>query len=244
MGNMPTNHNSSRHRAARRVATYLSFALMCGRAATCAPVPKGESAGYRSPLEDSGVGTLTAFKSDAELRSYLRHWIEPPPPPLRLGSKDEIPETVLITGSLIRGPSWVSAPAADLTAAADMAAQPSITNKQEMNVDEGDIVKLHRDHLVILRRGRLFTVSLADGGIRPIDSINAYPPGVNARDDWYDEMLIAGDRIVVIGYSYARGGTEINRFKVDASGRLSFEDAYQLHSNDYYSSSNYASRLI
>src|SRR5215471_14309495 len=153
MGNMPTNHNSSRHRAARRVATYLSFALMCGMAAGCAPISNKESAGYRSPLEDSGVGTLTAFKSDAELRSYLRHWIEPPPPPppKRRFGPEEVPETVLITGSLIRGPSWVSAPAADLTAAADMAAQPSITNKQEMNVDEGDIVKLHRDHLVILR---------------------------------------------------------------------------------------------
>ena len=45
--------------------------------------------------------------------------------------------------------------------AAAKAAEPtaeSITNVQHAGVDEGGIVKLHGDHLVILRRGRLFTV--------------------------------------------------------------------------------------
>ena len=78
----------------------------------------------------------------------------------------------------------------------------------------------------------------------PVDSVNAYPPGIDASDDWYDEMLISDDRIVVIGYSYSRGGTQINRFHLDADGHLKFEDAYQLRSNDYYSARNYASRLI
>jgi hypothetical protein len=50
--------------------------------------------------------------------------------------------------------------------------------------------------------------------------------------------------VVVVGYSYARGGTEINRFRLDPAGRLRFVDAYHLKSNDYYSSRNYASRLI
>ena len=123
-------------------------------------------------------------------------------------------------------------------------ATPSITNTQEADVDEGGIVKVRGDTLVILRRGRLFTVSLAGGGMRPVDSINAFPPGVSGRGDWYDEMLLSGDRVIVVGYSYARGGTEINRFRLDAAGRLRFEDAYHLRSNDYYSSRNYASRLI
>jgi hypothetical protein len=120
----------------------------------------------------------------------------------------------------------------------------SITNNQEANVDEGDIVKVSGQHLVILRRGRLFTVSLAGGAMRPVDSINAFPPGVSGGGDWYDEMLVSGDRIVVVGYSYSRGGTEINRFRIDPAGRLRFEDAWHLKSNDYYSSRNYASRLI
>jgi hypothetical protein len=57
-------------------------------------------------------------------------------------------------------------------------------------------------------------------------------------------MLLDGDRVIVVGYSYARGGTEINRFRLDAAGHLRFEDAYHLRSNDYYSYRNYASRLI
>ena len=80
--------------------------------------------------------------------------------------------------------------------------------------------------------------------MRPIDHINAFPPGITGGGDWYDEMLISGDRVIVIGYSYARGGTEVNRFRLSPDGQLRFEDAYHLRSNDYYSSRNYASRLI
>ena len=39
--------------------------------------------------------------------------------------------------------------------------------------------------------------------MRPIDHINAFPPGITGGGDWYDEMLISGDRVIVIGYSYA-----------------------------------------
>jgi hypothetical protein len=44
----------------------------------------------------------------------------------------------------------------------------SITNNQHAEVDEGDIVKLHGEHLIVLRRGRLFTLSL--DGDRPKQS--------------------------------------------------------------------------
>ena len=52
-----------------------------------------------------------------------------------------------------------------------------------------------------------------DGAMRVVDRIDAFPPGVSGEDSWYDEMLVAGDRVVVIGYSDGRGGTEINRFR-------------------------------
>lgn len=121
---------------------------------------------------------------------------------------------------------------------------PSITNNQEVGVDEGDIVKARGDTLVVLRRGRLFSVSTAGGGLRAVDSINAYAAEVDPYDDWYDEMLVSGDWVVVIGYSYGRGGTEINRFTMDRAGRFTFVDSHHLSSEDYYSSRNYASRLI
>jgi hypothetical protein len=120
----------------------------------------------------------------------------------------------------------------------------SVTNVQHAGVDEGGIVKVHGNHLVILRRGRLFTVSISNGGLEPISSIDAFAPNVDPRYAWYDEMLISGDTIVVIGYSYERGGTEVGLFHIDSLGELAYQSTYQLRSNDYYSSRNYASRLI
>lgn len=119
-----------------------------------------------------------------------------------------------------------------------------ITNNQHAGVDEGGIVKVHGENLVILRRGRLFTVKVGSNSLAPISSVNAYAPGVNPSNDWYDEMLVSGNTIVVIGYSYGRGGTEINLFDISERGGLAFRSSYHLKSNDYYSSRNYASRLI
>jgi len=48
----------------------------------------------------------------------------------------------------------------------------------------------------------------------------------------------------VIGYSYARGGTEIGLFDLARDGALAYRATYHLRSFDYYSSRNYASRLI
>ncbi|HET8621926.1 MAG TPA: beta-propeller domain-containing protein [Gemmatimonadales bacterium] len=132
----------------------------------------------------------------------------------------------------------------DNAAAAPMSKdEESITNLQHAGVDEGGIVKLHGEHLVVLRRGRLFTVSLADASLRPVSTIDAYAPGAEPAD-WYDEMLISGDRVIVIGYSYRRGGTEVGVFQIDGAGTLRHVTTSHLRSNDYYSSRNYASRLV
>jgi hypothetical protein len=202
---------------------------------------QGAEAQRRAPAQrptaaPHASGSLTAFRSDAELRRFLRRLRReeqpvpvpipaPSAPPAAADGFAAADEQVMITASGAR-------------------AAPGITNNQEADVDEGGIVKMRGDIMVVLRRGRLFTISLAGGGMRAVDSINAFPPGVSGQGDWYDEMLVHGDRVIVVGYSYARGGTEINRFRLDAAGRLRFEDAYHLRSNDYYSSRNYASRLI
>ncbi len=118
-----------------------------------------------------------------------------------------------------------------------------ITNVQTAGVDEGGIVKRAGHYLVVLRRGRLFTVDIA-GAPRPVAAIDAYAPGIDAGGAWYDEMLVSGDRVVVLGYSYRRGGTELGLFRLDPSGGLSWVGTWHLRSNDYYSSSDYASRLV
>ena len=74
--------------------------------------------------------------------------------------------------------------------------------------------------------------------------LDAFAPGSDPSGSWYDEMLIDGDTVVVIGYSYSRGGTEIGLFDIGADGKLAYRATYHLRSNDYYSSRNYASRLV
>ncbi|WP_397410435.1 beta-propeller domain-containing protein [Polaromonas sp.] len=150
------------------------------------------------------------------------------------------------------GKTWASRPnppaptamAAPAPAPAAAGAAESITNNQTAGVDEGGIVKVHGKHLVILRRGRLFTVDVERYQLLPVSSINAYAPDVNPSGAWYDEMMVSGNTVAVIGYSYARGGTELGLFNIDDAGKLSYRATWHLRSSDYYSSRNYASRLI
>ncbi|QDP19888.1 beta-propeller domain-containing protein [Sphingomonas xanthus] len=198
--------------------------------------------GTADPLRAGGQ--LASFRSDAEFLAFLakrraalaRQQADNPPPPPPPASPPSMAAPAPVAAQ--------ESAKADSIVTTGSRTSDKITNTQEADVDEGGIVKKRGDLLIILRRGRLFTVSVAGGRMRPIDFANASPPGISGGGDWYDEMLVSGDRVIVIGYSYARGGTEVNRFRLSPDGRLRFEDAYHLRSNDYYSSRNYASRLI
>jgi hypothetical protein len=147
---------------------------------------------------------------------------------------------------LTAAPAPAPAPAARAPAGgpgARVGASDSITNNQVEGVDEGDIVKTHGEHLVILRRGRLFSVRLGATAVTPVSMVDAYGRG-RAPGAWYDEMLVDGDTIVVIGYSYAAHATEVGLFDIDASGAIRWRDTMFVRSSDYYSSRNYASRLV
>ena len=96
---------------------------------------------------------------------------------------------------------------------------------------------------MVLRRGRLFTVSVRAGELRPVATVDAYPSGAEPAE-WYDETLVEGDRVIVIGYSYRRGGTEVSLFAIDDAGGLRHLSTAHLRSNDYYSSRNYSARLV
>lgn len=191
-----------------------------------------------APVNIAPKKTLQAFNSDAELEQLLAKYKGK----ARRG----------LSGALEGGDSMafeMAAPAAPMAAAKaeskDKAAD-SVTNTQTAGVDEGDIVKVHGKHLVVLRRGRLFTVDIGSkpgDAVKPVSAIPAYGPDMQPSS-WYDEMLLSGNTIVVISYSYQRNATEIGLFDIDDAGRLSYRDTYYLRSNDYYSSRNYASRLI
>lgn len=207
-----------------------------------------DAAGRDAAVDTAGApepgGQLATFASEAELERLLQGWkrraeaerrraakgaygqVMEAPAPVAPAASTEL-DSVVVTGSRL--------------AAED--GEDSITNVQTAGVDEGGIVKRHGDHLVILRRGRLFTVRIGSDSLRPVSMVDAFAPGLEG-DAWYDEMLISGNRVVVIGYSYGRTGTEIGVFKIDAAGQLAYLDTWHLRSNDYYSSRNYASRLI
>jgi hypothetical protein len=179
--------------------------------------------------------TMKPFRSEQELASYLRE--------LAQKQKRRAEKQAAQTADKNSG-SGLMAESATAKSATRAREGESITNTQQAGVDEGGIVKLHGDHLVVLRRGRLFTVKVGDGDLQPISSVDAFGPEINPNSTWYDEMLVSDDTIAVIGYSYERGGTEVGLFHIDDFGKLAYQSTYHLRSNDYYSSRNYASRLI
>ena len=179
--------------------------------------------------------TMQPFRSERELKDYFRELAAKQQRARRGAMMNAQPNASVGT---------VADSAAPATAVAKDKAGESITNTQEAGVDEGGIVKLHGDHLVVLRRGRLFTVKIGDGALQPISAVDAFGPEINPSSTWYDEMLVSDDTVAVIGYSYERGGTEVGLFHINDAGKLAYQSTYHLRSNDYYSSRNYASRLI
>jgi hypothetical protein len=170
---------------------------------------------------------LTAFASEDELNQWLL---------------EKKKQSLLLEDANKNKSMEMSSPA-PAPAQAEESAGESITNTQTAGVDEGGIVKLHGDFLVILRRGRLFTVDLRNERMEPVSVVDAYAPGSSGQA-WYDEMLISGNKVIVIGYSYSKRGMEVVLFNIDPDGRLFYAATYVLRANDYYSSRNYASRLI
>ncbi len=174
--------------------------------------------------------TMQAFRSDQELKNYLKELAEKQRVVARRAMQEAAPGLAAKSMAGLPTPSE--------------AKDDSVTNTQHAGVDEGGIVKLHGDHLVVLRRGRLFTVKVGDGTLKPVSAVDAFGPDIDPGSTWYDEMLVSDDTIVVIGYSYQRGGTEIGLFNINRSGQIVYRSTHHLRSNDYYSSRNYASRLI
>ena len=119
----------------------------------------------------------------------------------------------------------------------------SITNNQVGGVDEGDIVKARGDLLVVLRRGRLFSLRVGeDGELTALSRIDV--PTEASEGGWYDELLLFDDRALVLGFDYSVGASELSIFDLDDDGRFTRVSRHYFESGDYYSSRDYASRRI
>jgi hypothetical protein len=205
----------------------VSIAILITTLAACTEVspngiPPVGAQGLNAPVRR----TMPSFRSEQELATFLRE----------IAKKQALKREAQQADNISMGQAApASAKAKD---------EESVTNNQHAGVDEGGIVKLHGNHLVALRRGRLFTVRIGDNQLRAVSAVDAFAPDIDPRHTWYDEMLVSEDTVVVVGYSYERGGTEIGLFNIDESGNLSYHSTHHLRSNDYYSSRNYASRLI
>ncbi len=190
------------------------------------------------------AATLKPYRDEAEFTAALQRWRAEAQ---RVTGEQQRRQGVgAMTMDAAPSPAPTSAPSAALqeSASRSRADADSITNVQTAGVDEGGIVKRAGEHLVVLRRGRLFTVRVGGDQLQPVSRIDAFAPGADPRGAWYDELLISGSQVVVIGYSYARGGTEIGLFELADNGALSYRATHHLRSFDYYSSRNYASRLV
>jgi len=197
------------------------------------------AAGSRSLVpEPAPPRSLPAYASEDELRRALARWHA-----AAQRVQAERRRSAAPSGSVALQAAPAAPAAADALGKSEAAAE-SITNVQTAGVDEGGIVKRAGDHLVILRRGRLFTVRIGADQLQPVAMADAYAPGSNPQGAWYDELLVAGRNVIVIGYSYARGGTEIGLFELTPEGGLHYRATHHLRSFDYYSSRNYASRLV
>lgn len=133
-----------------------------------------------------------------------------------------------------------------VTGARARPSNPSITNNQEIGVEEGDIVKQIGQFLLVLQDGRIFSIDTRGGAQRDqlvlADRANVYRSA--DQGIWYDEMLVSEDRILITGYAYDQGETELTVFRLDEGGRLHPEGRFYIRSYDYYDSDNYATRLV
>lgn len=135
----------------------------------------------------------------------------------------------------------------EIVVTGSMVTNPEITNNQESGVDEGDIVKVIGDYLVILRQGKLFSVRYGGDKLEPANSASVIKQGWE-HEAWIDELLVYNRTIVVIGYAYdgviEEGTVELNILSLDEDGAFTHDNTFIIQAGDYFSSQNYASRVV
>ncbi|MEP3224340.1 MAG: beta-propeller domain-containing protein [Parasphingorhabdus sp.] len=154
--------------------------------------------------------------------------------------EDDAASTVVATASRVSAPSAVAT---------------SITNVQSLGVDEGDIVKQIGNYLLVLQDGRIFTINIKDMKVTDRKEVYRLLSSKTPKKrwweddfegaDWYDEMLVRDDHIIVTAYSYDDDATEISIFRLDqTNGKVESRGVFLMSSDDYYSGDNYATRIV
>lgn len=173
--------------------------------------------GWRGSQAEPGLPEIVVAQADVA---------EPECIDPELCPSEELLESVVVTGSRV--------------------ATPTITNVQVAGVDEGDIVKQIGEYLLVLQDGRIFALHYPS--MRLTDRMDVYRRDGNGQPagaDWYDEMLVQGNQVIITAYSYEDQASEISVFRLDeSSGRLERRGVFLITSDDYYDIDNYATRII
>ena len=141
---------------------------------------------------------------------------------------------IVVTGSRIQ------------SQAMSMVTPVNVTNTQVAAVDEGDIIKLIGEYLLVLQDGRVFaihypTMTLTDR----TDVYRKDKDGDPIGADWYDEMLVQGDQVIITAYSYNDDASEITVLRLSQeTGKLEVRGVFLITSEDYYDVDNYATRIV
>lgn len=219
------------------------LAIVSALTAVALVVAAGTQAGLGGPSQpvdaEGGSLELHRFASARAFQRYLHSVARARPAAdnQAMGITDSAPPPIEAPAAL---------PPAQFEQSAGQAANPAITNNQTAGVDEGGIVKQIGRFLVVLQDGRLFSADIGtrEGApLRLADRIDVYRSPASAAS-WYDEMLVLGDRILVTAYNYMEMASEITVLRLGPTGRLTREGRFLLSSNDYYSTENYATRLV
>ena len=113
--------------------------------------------------------------------------------------------------------------------------------------DPGPLARVHGDFLVLLHRGRLFTVRIGGGTLAPVSVVDAFAPDADPLFARYDEMLVSGDRVIVIRLgTVGSEGVELGVFHLAPDGELTYRDTYTMASaGEHFNGQRmHASRLV
>ena len=150
-----------------RLRNYLIYGLVGVVGVLSVGHPNAYANSVQEVMKKASRSHLVAFESEAALEEFLKELAKAKQTSSRSHYKTEsdgIPTSPSVVGQL---------------SDSDGMAEESVTNTQHAGVDEGGIVKVHGNYLVMLRRGRLFTVLVGGNALQPVSAVNAFGPGIN-----------------------------------------------------------------
>ena len=112
--------------------------------------------------------------------------------------------------------------------------------------DPGPLARVHGDYLVVLHRGRLFSVRIGEGALEPVSVVDAFDPDADPLFSDYDDLLVTGDHVVVVSLESSLGGVRLGVFQLAPDGALTYRATYSMASagEHFNGIRRHASRLV